>query len=181
MSHSVLIQNKAEAIDVGSLNRSAISASNIDNGWVFALASLYTDDGDNEVWMATQPTAPGATGSLLNLWMAYSPEVVLTDSRYKGINPDPRSFFNSASQVFDAFRLEKGDIITLSADAITGTQGSNEFAVAATTSYKFAWAPNSSGSLTSLGHLEDTYISIGNGSQIGSHRVPAHKFEVLIN
>ncbi len=177
MSHSVLIQNKAKAKDVSSLNRSVISASNIDNGWILAVESLFTDGGDNEVWLATQPT----TGSLTGLWMAYAPEVVLTDSKYKGINPDPRSFVNSASQVFDAFKLQEGDVITLSHDALEGSQSSDQYAVAAVTSYKFAWASVPSGSLTTLRLLEDSYISIGSGSQIGSHRTSAHKFEVLVN
>lgn len=178
MSHSVLIQNKAKAKDVSSLNRSVICASNIDNGWVMSVESLYTDGGDNEVWLATQPT----TGSLAGLWMAYSPEVVLTDSKYKGIDPDPRNFVNSASQVFDAFKLEEGDIITLSYDALTGSQSSNQYAIAAVTSNKFAWAATPAGTaVASLRLLEDTHISIGSGSQIGSHRVTAHKFEVIIN
>ena len=176
MSHSVLIQNKAKAMDVSSLNRSVISASNIDNGWVMSLRSLYKDDGDNEVWLATQPTG----GSTVGVWMAYSPEVVLTDSKYRGINPDPRDFVNTASYVFDAFKLEEGDIITLSSDALTGSQSSNQYAVVHETSYKFGWSATS-GSATTLRFLEDTHISIGSGSQIGSHRTSAHKFEVLSN
>jgi hypothetical protein len=175
MSHSVLIQNKAKAKDVSSLNRSVICASAIDNGWIMAVESLYTDGGDNEVWLATQPT----TGSLTGLWMAYAPEVVLTDSKYKGIDPDPRNFVNSASQVFDAFKLEKGDIITLSYDALLGSQSTNKYAIAGVTTFKFEWFETPSGSVTTLRHLEDTYISIGSGSQIGTHRTPASKFEVL--
>ena len=177
MSHSVLIQNKAKAIDVSSLNRSVICASNIDNGWVMSVESLYTDGGDNEVWLATQPT----TGSLTGLWMAYSPEIVLTDSKYRGINPDPRDFVNSASYVFDAFKLEEGDIITLSYDALLGSKSTNKYAVAGVTSFKFEWFETPSGSVTTLRHLEDTHISIASGSQIGSHRTTAYKFEVIVN
>jgi hypothetical protein len=79
-----------------------------------------------------------------NLWMAYSPEIVTvvtaTGNKYRGLTPDPREFTNIEGEVFSAFKPQVGDIITLTAEAITGTKGSNTFAVAANGAYTLAWA-----------------------------------------
>ncbi len=176
MTHAILIQNRVQAQNIDALNRSVICASAIDNGNVFYMGGLYDQDGYKEVFEVKQPT----TGSVTGLWMAYSPEVVLTDGAYKGIDPDPRSFVNSASQVFDAFKPVPGDIITLTTDALDSTTKA-DFAVSAITDFKLKWASAPSGSLLSLKHLEETSVPVGSGSAIGTHRVTAHKFEVLSN
>ena len=106
MTHAILISTKMAAKNVDSYNRSAISASDVDNGGLVYLDGIYTQaDGYDEVFFAKQPT----TGSLTNLWMAISPEAVLTDGKYKNIDPDVRNFTNSASQVFDVKYLRPGD------------------------------------------------------------------------
>lgn len=78
------------------------------------------------------------------MWMAYSPEVVTivtaSGKKYKGLTPDPRDFTNISGEVFDAFKPQVGDIITMTADGITGTIGSNTYAVAANGAYTLAWA-----------------------------------------
>jgi hypothetical protein len=173
MTHAILVQNRVQAKDVDALNRSVICASSIDNGNVFYMDSLYTDeDGYGEVWEVKQPT----TGSLTGLWMAYSPEVVLTDSSYRGINPDPRDFYTSASTVFDAFKLEKGDIVTITADGLDGTV--SNYAVSQETSFELLWAAVPSSSLVSMKLIETTHVPLGSGSAVGSQRMTAYKFEV---
>lgn len=78
------------------------------------------------------------------LWMAYSPEVVTVVSasgkKYRGIDPDPRDFTNISGEVFDAFQPQKGDILTMTAEGITGTISTNTYAVATTGQYALAWA-----------------------------------------
>jgi len=176
MTYSVLRQDKVMAHDVGSFNRSAKPAADIENGWLVILASKSTVAGEEEVWLATQP----ATGTLEGLWIAASPEVVLTASKYKGIDPDPRNFINLSGKVMDAIKLQVGDIITLTADAITGTKSTNTHIIAADSQYEFAWAAAAAADTTSLLLLSTTYLSIPDGT-ISDGRVEAYQFEVVHN
>lgn len=78
------------------------------------------------------------------LWMAYEPEVVTivtaSGKKFKGIDVDVRDFYNIANTPFAAFKPQVGDILTVSADGITGTIGANTFVVATNAQYAFAWA-----------------------------------------
>src|SRR5512136_1273617 len=121
--HGVLIPEMIAAMNIDAYNRSVIdtgtSASPLDNGWVMVIeqGGKFTSGSLTEVWEIGQPT----TGSLSGLWMAYSgDEVVVTDSRYKGIDPDPRNFFNPANKVFSAFRPKVGDLILATAECFSG-------------------------------------------------------------
>jgi len=182
MSHAVLIKNSVAATDNRVFNRSAFSGSavtDIDNGNIFNLQSQGTSGSASEVWLVTM----GASGSLIGMWMAASPEVPITVDGvliYKGLNSDPRNFYNVGGKVFDAIKPQPGDIITLTADALdSGT--AQAFAVAGAGSFKFAWAAAPAGtSVTCLRYLATTYISIGSGA-IDSQRVTSFKFEVLYN
>jgi hypothetical protein len=180
-THAILIQNKVSADRDPALNRPAFSSgSDIDNGWVFNLQSVESTSGSLEVWDVVQPT----TGSLIGLWMAASPEVVLTtlgNGYARGIDPDPRNFTNVKGYVFDAFKPQPGDIVTLTTEAIVSNP-TYAFATATVDSNKFTGANNPAGtSVTCLRYLATTYISVGSGSAIGTSRVPAYKYEVLYN
>jgi hypothetical protein len=181
-SHAILIQNKVAAMDNSYLNRSAVSGSDIDNGWIFNLQSQNATVGMTEVFDAIQPT----TGSLIGLWMACAPEIVTVTSganKYRGIDPDPRNFYTSASTVFDAFKPMPGDIITLTADALDSATTA-AFAVATVTSFKWTWAAAPAGtSVACLRYLSTNYISMGmSGSAVGAtQRATSYKFEVLYN
>lgn len=77
------------------------------------------------------------------LWMAYEPEVVVTVSgtkKYKGIDVDVRDFYTPSGEVFTAFKPQVGDILTFTADGITGSKSTNTYAVAANGQYALAWA-----------------------------------------
>ena len=180
MTHAILISTKMAAKNIDAYNRSAICAADVDNGWLVYLDGIYDPsvDGYDEVFHAKAP----ASGSLTNLWMAVSPENVLTDSKYLGLDPDVRNFTNSASKVFDVKYLHPGDQFEISAQGLTGTAES-AFAVAQATSGcgKWLWSAAPSGSLTSAKYLATNYISIGTGSAIGSQRVSSYLFEVLYN
>jgi hypothetical protein len=177
MSHGILVQNKVAALNIDSLNRSVIcSGSDIDNGFVFNLLTQSTVATSGcEVWVATQI----ASGSTTDIWMAYEPEVVTTVSgtqKYKGINPDPRAFYNPAGTVFSAFKPQIGDILTMTADSLSSSSKA-AYAVATSGTYKLTWGANSVAGL-SLRFLSDDYLSIGSGA-IDSQRVAAFKFEVV--
>jgi hypothetical protein len=182
MAHGIVQLHKVAAMDNSYLNRSAVSGSDIDNGFVFLLNAQNTTSGMTEVWDALQPT----TGSLSGLWMATAPEIVTVTSganKYRGIDPDPRNFYTSASTVFDATKLMVGDVISLTADNLdSGT--AQAYAVATTTSYKFTWSATPVGTgTTCLRYLSTGYVSLGmSGSAVGAtQRATTFKFEVLYN
>ncbi len=182
MSHGVLVQEKVAALNIDSLNRSCYSASSIDNGNVFNLltktaAGTLSSTG-SEVWTATAPNT--LTGSSTDIWMAYEPEVVVTVSgtqKFKGIDPDPRNFYNIAGDVFSAFKLQLGDLLLMTTDCLTGSVKS-AYAIVNDGVYTLLWSATTPASGIVLKYLAESYISIGTGS-IGTQRVTAYKFEVV--
>ena len=177
MSHAILEQRAVMASNIDTLNRNVIATADIDNGNVFLLNSLSTTDGEEEVWLASTPTS--GTG-LTNIWMACEPEVVITlagTKEYKGLDPDIRNFYNITGKVFTAFKPQIGDIVVLTADAMSNSIASNTYAVVTATSYELAWAAAAVSGL-SLKLIETTYISLATGA-INNQRVTAYRFEVV--
>jgi hypothetical protein len=182
MAYSVVNRNKVMATNVDSLNATCVGGSNIENGWVFRLITISGSTGYNEVFYVGQPTA----GSLNDLWMAVTPEVVVVQAadgtNYKGINQDPRNFINIAGSLIDAFKPQKGDIITLSADAFTGAKSTNTHANSAADAYDFVWGTTQIVDSLTLKWLSTDYFSIGSGSAIGGdQRATAYRMLVLNN
>jgi hypothetical protein len=177
-NHAVLIPNKIAAQKVDSFLRPVTSASDIDNGNVFQLLTLSSTGGQTEeVFVATAPTSASAT----NCWMAGEPELPFATAGtniYNGLG-NIQDFYNSASSVFTAFYLQKGDIITLTSDALDSATA-QAYAVPVLGTFKFAWAPAASTGL-SLKYLKTTYIPCANGSAIGTGRITAFKFTVVGN
>lgn len=181
MTHAVAVLSKVMAQSIDSLNRSALGAADIDNGNVVILATRNTGStrGYEEVWDATRP----ATGSLTNLWMAYEPEVVVTlaavgsSKQYKGINPDVRDFVNVSGDVFSVFKPQMGDIIKLTADAMSNSRTAETHAIAQDASYKLIWNTGVGAGL-SLKYLATENISIGTGA-VDTQQVAAYLFEVV--
>ena len=179
MTHAILIQNRVAATNSDFLNRSAITGSsvNIDNGNVFLLDSQSSTTGQAEVWDAT------ATGSAVDsLWMAYSPEIVLTISgtkQYSNINPDPQDFYNVGARVFDAYKPQIGDVITLTGDGLTGTAAS-DYANSGSSVYTLHWAGAQVSGALSYRYLATTYVSKADGS-ISTQRITAYKLECINN
>jgi hypothetical protein len=178
MAHSVVIKNSVAAADNRVYNRSVVTGSDpVDNGNVFYLTAQGTAGSALEVWTVSVPV----TGSLGSLWMAASPEVPITVDGtlvYKGLNSDPRNFYNVGGTPFDAIKLVPGDIITLTVDAFDTAP--TAFAVAATTSMKWVAASGHVAGVACLRFLANTYISIGSGG-IDNQRVTAYKMEVIEN
>jgi hypothetical protein len=179
MTHAVLVPSMIAAMNIDSLNRSVLSASAIDNGNVFAMGAEYTSASLalTEVFAISQPTAGSATG----MWMAYSgDEIVLTDAKYKGLDPDPRNFYNAAGKVFSAFKPQVGDIVVLTADGFSNTFSSHTYATGQADSYQLLWTTGDSGSAGGLTYkyIATTYISLATGG-IDSQRVAAYKLECV--
>jgi hypothetical protein len=185
MTHAVVILNKVQATDVDSYNRVARSASDIDNGWVMQLATRSSTSGEGEVWVGT---APSASAGLQNLWMAYSPEIVEVVSgsnKFKGIDSDPQHFYHIIGEMIDVFQPKIGDIITMTADALStaGAVVASAYAVAvagdgSADDFQLNWAASGAVSGLVLKYLETTYISKPTGAIGETQRVVAYKFEV---
>lgn len=181
MAYGILIQNMVAAMNVDSYNRSAVagSATNIDNGNVFRLDSQSSTTGQSEVWSATAP----ASGSLNNLWMAYSPEIVtisVNGKDYRGLNVDPRDFTNVGGKVFDAFKPQVGDVITMTAPAISGSPSTGDYVNSGSSVYSLAWGAIPVASSFSLKLIKETYVSLGTGG-VDTQRVLAYKLQVVAN
>lgn len=179
MAYAVAYKNNVMATDVQSLNRTAVASADIENGSVFLLNAGQESGSDR--YTAVQPT----TGNLSGLWMALTPEVVeirtTSGKVYKGIDPDPRDFINYTGQSIDAVLLQKGDVVTLTSDAMTNAIGANTFAVAQNANYKLLWATAAISGL-SLKLVETTYTVIASGQpSVLASRVTSYKFEVVAN
>jgi hypothetical protein len=176
MAHAVLIPSAIAASDVDAWNRSVIVASNaVDNGNIVTLGALSGTAGEGEVYTAATPT----TGNLTGCWMIYSgDEVVLTDSRYKGLDPDPRNFFTPAGKVVSAYKPQIGDVIVLTADAFTGARSSNTFANATNAQTALVWGGSQTASVLSYGLVAEEYISLGTGA-IDNQRIVAYRMQCL--
>lgn len=167
---TILIPTLVAAKNIDALNRSfkldATVANNIDNGFVFA------DNGLDEpqVRKVAKPTV--AKG----LWMACEPEdAVVTDAmgnQYRVGALDPRAFTNAAGRVFSGFMPKKGDLITISAEGISGSAA--DYAVVTADNFQLAFAAAAVEGL-SFKVVESTYISVG------ATRVPAYLLECVEN
>jgi hypothetical protein len=175
--HGILIPEAIAATNVDSFNRSVVDAAAIDNGWIMAMGTKSTTAGLSEVFEVSQPV----TGALTGNWMAYSgDEVVVTDARYKGIDPDPRNFFNAANKVFSAYKPQLGDIILLTDEALGGSYsaGSTTHINATDQAWKLTWGASQTSSVLSYKLLAVKYISLATGA-IDTQRVTAYEFECV--
>jgi hypothetical protein len=174
MSYGVVVPNKIAATDVDAYNRTAVCATAVENGFLVELLTRSSTTGEGEVWVATQ-----SAGTLTNIWMVLGPEVVSVVSgsnKFKGIDNDPRNFRYEIGDIIDVFRPVTGDILTLSADALSGSL--NTYAIITSGSWKAVWGGSAASGLT-LKYLETTYISLPQAGAISETQRPtAYKFVV---
>ena len=177
MSYGVLLPVSIAAMNIDAYNRSAICAlSDVDNGNVVYLSGKSTVAGLSEVWLAVEPAA-----TLTGLWMAYEPEISIAvsgSSKYKGLNPDPRSFTNLAGSVFSVFKPQIGDEMILSADALAGSVSTYVNATITTGGLHLYWGGSQTGSVLSMKLMATTYISLATGG-IDDQRETAYQFQVV--
>jgi len=175
--HGVVIPNALMATNIDSYNRSVVDAAAQDNGNLLVMGARSTTAGEGEVFDVSQPV----TGSLTNLWMAYSgDEIVVTNAQYKGLDPDPRNFFNAIGDVFSAYKIAVGDIILVNAEALAGTYtaGSSTHVNATDQAWKLTWGTSQTASVVSYKLLAVKYISLATGA-IDSQRVTAYELECV--
>jgi hypothetical protein len=178
--HGVLVPSAIAATNIDSYNRSAVCASALDNGMIVKLTGKSTTAGETEVFTAVVPsTAAGLT----NLYMVYAgDEVVITDSRYKGLDPDPRNFFVPATKIVSVFKPTLGDIITVNAEALLGNYSAGVTthinAVDTTGGLNLYWGNSQTSSVLSYKLLRVTYFSLATGG-IDTQRVTAYEFECV--
>ena len=175
MSYGVVVPNKIAATDVDAYNRTAVCATAVENGFLVELLTKSTTTGEGEVWVATQ-----SAGTLTNIWMVLGPEVVSVVSgsnKFKGIDNDPRNFRYEIGDMIDVFRPVVGDIITLTADALSSSTV-NTYAIVASGAWVATWSGSPASGLT-LKYLETTYISLPQAGAISETQRPtAYKFVV---
>jgi len=172
MAYGVIVPEKIAAQDVQAWNRSAVAATDYEQCSVGYFSGKSSTAGESEVWTITAPV----TAHLFDLWMMFEPEIMLTNEKYKGLDPDPRNFLKHDGEIFSVFKPQVGDLILMTADAVTGTKSTNEYVVATNTAQQLTWAAAAVSGL-SLNLIEEDYISIADGS-IGGQRVTAYRFEV---
>lgn len=126
VAHGIMIESQIMATDVGTLNRYAKGAMDVDGGGLVALAYPTTQGSD--VWTATLP----ATGALGGLYMAYNPsEKILNVAGLEiaggEITKDPRAYTNLAGKVYTTFKPKVGDEVILTIDCVDAS-GANAVA-----------------------------------------------------
>lgn len=177
MANNVLIKTRTASKDVDAFNRTAVCASAINNGCVFKLDSYSVTEGEKYVWTATQAAATD-TG----LWMASSPEVVVTNVMtgidFKGIVVDPRAFTNQAGAMIDCFKLQVGDTIELYSETIADI-GTKNYLIPATTGFALV-AADAAGTGLTLKKVGTGVLHIGQPS-IAKSVYTTYKYVVEIN
>lgn len=176
--NTVLEQTLTAAKNIDTLNGSFVHVADLPNGSVFT-------KGDKNSAQVYEVGAVAA-GSLDNLWMASNPvDVVLTDAtgnQYKPGILDPRAFTNKSGLVFSAFKPQKGDLITMTAEGFDNEYSNSMlYANAVAGSNKLTFAATQTESALSFKVVEVTYISIASASALGSQRVPAYLLECVNN
>ena len=115
--------------------------------------------------------------------MAYSPEDTITTQgtkQYKGLTPDPQDFTNTGSLVFDAFRPQIGDILTMTADAFSAARSRNTYASSGSEGHTLFWNSSATTAAFACQLIDVTYMSIGSGSALGqTQRITAYKMQVI--
>lgn len=176
MTHTIVIPSKMASKNVDAWVRPALAQQNMDNGYMFSLTANEVTSGC-EVWTVTVPT----TASLTDLWMALEPVRPFLASGtnvYQGLGI-ASDFYISASQVFTAVKVKKGDIITVTSDFFTsGTVPTNGQFAGPTNGI---FTPTAGATVAGAGwkFLGYTTIPSADGT-IGSGRLTAYKLECIV-
>ena len=178
--YDVLIKSGYAALNVDNWNRTVVCEEDVPNGAVFSLSEYSTDADSKIVWKAGKPAADAK-----NLWMASSPEVVITTlpdgTELKGIDNNIRDFVNIKGHPIDAFKLIEDDVLTIVPSTANATaMATAKYLIPDAT--KFALKAEDTTEPTSgmyLRALGATTLHIGNGDMV-KKAVPAYKFEVVV-
>jgi len=174
MAYGLIIPKKIAASNVDAWTRNAVSASVYELGFAGYFSGLSSTSGESEVWTMVAP----ATAHLYDLWLCYDESVVVTASKYRGIDVDIRNLAFAAGDIFTTFKPQIGDLVSFSADALAGTQSTNTFVVATDGAQALTWAAAAVSGLSFKLVDDDDWVSIGIGS-IGTQRVAMDLFECV--
>lgn len=181
--YDVLMKSGYAALNVDNWNRTVVCEEDVPNGAVFALSEYSTDADSKIVWKAGKPAADAK-----NLWMASSPEVVITTlpdgTELKGIDNNIRDFVNIKGHPIDAFKLIEDDVLTIvPSEANATAMATAKFLIPDTTKFAFkaktetaTAAPTAGMYLKALGA---TTAHIGDGNLV-KKAVTAYKFVVCV-
>ena len=189
--HNVVIKKRTASFNVDSLNRTAVFTEDVDNGCVAVLKAYSGIPGEEMVWKAEKPTA-----SSKGLWMATSPEVVITRALdadgatgmpaidMKGVINDPRAFYNIKGYMVDMTYLNVGDIIEMTCAGIQKSSGgaydgTDAYLVADTANFKLKGSATA-GSGMALRKIGTSKLHIGNAALV-KNGVTTYKFVVEAN
>ena len=191
-THNVVIKKRTASFNVDSLNRTAVFTADVDNGCVAVLKAYSETPGEGIVWTAEQ-----AKASDKGLWMATSPEVVITRALdadetagmpaidMKGVINDPRAFYNIKGYMVDMTYLNVGDIIEMTcagikkSDGETAYDGTEAYLVADAANFKLKGSA-SAGSGMALRKIGTSKLHIGNAALV-KNGVTTYKFVVEAN
>lgn len=181
MAYSIFVPRAYASKNVDAWVRSAVCASDLENGNLVKLTTRSTTAGEGEVFTAVTPST---SNGLTDLWIAFEPEIVRTfsgSSEYRNIDPDPRNFLIKAAKVFSVLKPQLGDIYRVSADWFSGSKGASDTHANATDStggFFPVWGTSQTSSVLSFKLLATTYFSIGTGN-IDNQRITAYDVEVV--
>ena len=186
-THNVVIKKRTASFNVDSLNRTAVFTEDVDNGCVAVLKAYSETSGEGIVWKAEKPTT-----SSKGLWMATSPEVVITRALdadeaagmpaidMKGVINDPRAFYNIKGYMVDMTYLNVGDIIEMTCAGIEkASDGNDKYLVADAANFKLKGSATA-GSGMALRKIGTGKLHIGNAALV-KNGVTTYKFVVEAN
>ena len=191
-THNVVIKKRTASFNVDSLNRTAVFTEDVDNGCVAVLEAYSATSDEGIVWTAKQ-----ATTTDKGLWMATSPEVVITRALdadeaagmpaidMKGVINDPRAFYNVKGYMVDMTYLNVGDIIEMTCAGIEKSSGNNaaydgtDDYLVPTAGFKLKGSATA-GSGMALRKIGTSKLHIGNAALV-KNGVTTYKFVVEAN
>ena len=177
MAYGFVEPLKIAAKDIDSLGDTFINASEVmEQGQIFSMGAYSTTAGEEEAFVPVTP----ATGSLDGLYMLINPVLVETDSKYRGIDPDPRNYTLAANKPGTGYLLQVGDRLFVTDDALAGTKSTNTFLNAADSADFLTWGATQTASALSFAYLKDATIAIPDGS-IGGQRVSGYVIRCIAN
>jgi hypothetical protein len=172
MPKAILIPGQIMADNVDSLVKSAVCASEVENGMVGLLSATPSAD---EVFTLTANSAIAD----VQAYMVNEPVLPVVDGKYKGITDDPTVFSVAAGKVFTVYRPAVGDEIILSTDAVTGTKSTNTFAIMNAGAFKLVWSATASTSSLVYKLIETTSINVP-GATFYAAKTVAYKLRCVL-
>ncbi len=171
MTYHTVTKLDMAAQDVKQYNADFISASNLDNGFACVLLTVS----GSEAFVATAPTSASTTGVYIVDTPVLPFVINSAGDKINGIGT-ARDFYTIAGEVGTARRLQLGDEIEISAEALDSSTPAAYAIPDDSGNYKWKWSAVTVNGCY-LQYLATKYISIPDGT-IGTGRVTTYRFRV---